>query len=361
MRVLHLIPSFGSGGAERQLSIIAPALAGSGMDVHIAYSRGGQNLVRVKGSSICLHMLMQSGNHNPMLAWEIFQLVRRLRPDVVQTWLLQMDIMGGAAALLNRVPFIVSERSSAAAYAPGWKTSLRLMVGRRAAGIVANSRGGLDYWRPHLSAERLYLVRNCVTPTILPAGEPLEALSPHLAGRPLVLYAGRFSYEKNIPVLIEALILVANKHPDAVIMMFGDGPERESAKTRIAQVGLSDRIVVAAYTSQLSNWMAHAAVCVSVSHFEGHPNVVMEAAAVGCPLVLSDIPAHRELFDETSAFLVPADSPSRIADAMLDTLHNPYQARERAARARAAAVQCDLSSTVAAYQTIYEELVATSF
>lgn len=360
MKILHLIPSFGSGGAERQLSLIAPALARGGVEVHIAYRSGGPNLARLESSGVHLHVLTPSANHSPMLAWKVYQQVRRLRPDVVQTWLLQMDILGGAAALLNRVPLIVSERSSTAAYASSWKTRLRLLVGRRAACIVANSRGGLDYWRPHLSAERLHLVRNCVTPTVLPTGEPVEALSPHLAGRPLVLYAGRFSYEKNIPGLVEALILVARQHPDVVIMMFGEGPERESAKMRIAQVGLSERIVVAAYSTELATWMAQAAACVSVSHFEGHPNVVMEAAAAGCPLVLSDIPAHREIFDENSALLVPADSPQRIAEAVLDTLRNPARARERAASARAIAAQCDLPAAVAAYRSIYQEVVGAS-
>jgi glycosyltransferase involved in cell wall biosynthesis len=355
MRILHLIPSFGPGGAERQISLIAPDLANSGLDVHIAYRSGGPNLARLEKTGVHLHMLTSSGNHSPLLAWEIFQLVRRLRPDVVQTWLQQMDILGGAAALFNHVPLIISERSSAAAYAPGWKTSLRLRVGRHAACIVANSRGGLDYWRTHLSAERLRLVRNCVTPSDYPTDGPIEDLPSHVAHCHLVLYVGRFSYEKNIPVLVEAFILVARQHPAVVIMMFGEGPERESAQRRIAQVGLSDRIVIAGYNSQLLPWMKRAASCVSVSHFEGQPNVVMEAAAANCPLVLSDIAAHRELFDETSAFLVPADSPSRIADAVLEVVQDPDRARDRAIRARAIAAQWNLPATVVAYQSIYEE------
>lgn len=360
MRSLNLIASLGPGGAERQLSLIAPALARSGVEVHIAYCSSGPNLARLQDTGVQLHTLASAGNHDPALAWKIFQLVRRLRPDVVQTWLLQMDILGGVAALLNRVPLILSERSSATAYAPGLKTCLRLLIGRRAVCIVANSRGGLDYWRPHLSADRLHLVRNCVSPAEHPSGEPVEALAPHLAGRPVVLFAGRFSYEKNILGLVEALILVARQRPDASIMMFGEGPERESAAQRVADAGLSRRLFVAGYSSQLAAWMAQAAACVSVSHFEGQPNVVMEAAAAGCPLVLSDIPAHRELFDERSASLVPTDSPPRIAEAVLETLNNPAGARERAARARAIAARCDVPGTAAIYRSIYERAAAAA-
>lgn len=359
MKALHVIASLGPGGAERQLSLIAPALTLEGVETHVAYCQGGPNLAKLRHSKVHLHVLPSTGNHDPVLAWKIYQLVRRLRPDVVQTWLLQMDILGGAAALLNRVPLIVSERSAAAAYPSSWKTRLRLLLGRRAACIVANSHGGVDYWRPHMPTNRLHLVRNCVLPTDNPSGLPDDSSALHLAG-PVVLFAGRFSYEKNIPVLVESLILVAQRHPTVIIMMFGEGPERESVSRRIAETGLAQRIVVAGYSSQLAAWMAHAAACVSVSHFEGHPNVVMEAAAAGCPLVLSDIAAHRELFDKTSASLVPADSPPSIAEAVLEVLQNPASARERAARAHAIAVQCDLPSTAAAYRSIYERAVVAA-
>ena len=143
-------------------------------------------------------------------------------------------------------------------------------------------------------------------------------------------------------------------------MMFGEGPEKDSAVQRIAESGLNGQIIVAGHSSQLAQWMARADACVSVSHFEGHPNVVMEAAAAGCPLVLSDIAAHRELFDERSATLVPAYAPARIAEAVLGTLHNPACAGQRADRARAIATQFNLPSAVASYRSIYEWVAAAN-
>jgi glycosyltransferase involved in cell wall biosynthesis len=356
MRILHLIASFGPGGAERQLSLLAPALARSGVETHVAYRHAGPNLARLENGGAQLHALEASGNHNPALAWTIWRLIRRLRPDVVQTWLLQMDVLGGHAALLGRVPLIVSERSSASAYPPGWKTRLRLQVGKRATCIVANSLGGLDYWRPHVDADRLHIVRNCVSPSEPLAGEPVDEFPP--PDQPLVLYAGRFSHEKNIPCLVEALILVARRQPDAMIILFGEGPEREGAARRIAAEGLGQQIVVRDYSRQLPAWLERASACVSVSHFEGHPNVVMEAASAGCPLVLSDIPAHRELFNERSAAIVPAESPALVADAVLETLCHPASSRERAARAQVIAAQCDLDTAVSTYRTLYQTAAA---
>jgi len=358
LSVLHCIPSFTGGGAERQLSLVAPALANAGVEVHVAFCGLGPNYARLERSDVQLHFIASNNNHDPALAWKMFQLVRRLKPDIVQTWLLQMDILGGAAALLNRVPLIVSERSSAAAHAPSWKTRLRMQIGRRAACIVANSGGGVDYWRAHMPIDKLKIARNCVSPDDHPAAESVTAAAAQLAGRPLVLFAGRFSSEKNISGLVEALILVARQRPDAAIMMFGEGPQRESAERRIGSERLSQHIIVNGFSLQLAAWMAHAATCVSVSHFEGHPNVVMEAAAARCPLVLSDIAAHRELFDESTALLVPTDSPRRIAEAVLETLHNPVPARERAVRAQAVIAQFDPQTLAETYKSIYVGVTA---
>ncbi len=361
MKILHLIASFGSGGAERQLSLLAPAMVEAGLEVHVAYCVGGPNLKFLVQSGVHLHVLPSKGNYDPALALEIYRLIRKLRPDIVQTWLLQMDVLGGIAALLNSVPFITSERASAAAYSTGWKNRLRILLGQRAACVIANSNGGLDYWRQYIPDERLHLVRNCVSPMSVELMDPLlEKTLPNIAERQIVLFAGRFSYEKNIPILVDALILVAKQQPKIIILLFGEGPERELAERKIGDAGLGDRMVLAGYSSNLAYWMQRASVCVSVSHFEGHPNVVIEAAAAGCPLVLSDISAHRELFGDESVAFVPADSPSSIAVAVVRALHNPLEARLRADQARATASQWNISVATKGFCSIYKKIVNTA-
>ena len=356
-RVLHFIPSFGPGGAERQLALMAAELARMGVEVHVAFVAGGPNLGRLENASVRLHVLDAAGNHDPMLAWRIFGLVRDVRPDVIQTWLTQMDILAGAAAILCRVPLIVSERCNAPAYPRGWKTRLRRMIGLRADRVIANSRAGLDYWRPDVPEERLALIRNCVSPPGSAEGASPDTLVARTEGRPLVMFAGRLAAQKNVPTLVEALTTVARRHPQAVMVLFGEGPDRDDIARSIGEAGMADRILLAGFSSCLPAWMERAAAFVSVSLFEGHPNVVIEAASVGCPLVISDIPPHRELFDEDSAVFVPVDAPTVIADAVLDVLAHPDRARERASRACAITAHWTLTAAATAYRSIYESLM----
>ena len=358
MKILHVIASLGSGGAERQLSLLAPALAREGVNTHVAFCHGGSNLERLQKSNVGLHALKAAGNHNPILAWQLYKLVRDLRPDIVQTWLLQMDVLGGAAALLSRIPLIISERSSAALYPPGWKARARIHIGSHASAIVANSNGGTAYWRPHVAASKLILIRNCVTPIVEQTTFPQICISTQYGARPLVMFAGRLSFEKNISNMVASLILVAQTLSAVTIIVFGEGPQREDVVNRVAVAGLSQRILIAGYTPHLAAWMARADVLISVSHFEGHPNVVMEAAAARCPMVLSDISAHRELFDDDSVAFAPADSPSEIARAILSALQNRAIAVQRADRAHLIASKYDLPSTVSAYLLTYKKVLA---
>src|SRR6185436_12110902 len=92
------------------------------------------------------HRIEGLGNHDPRLLVRLVRLLRRARPDVVQTWLTQMDVLGGLAARLVGRPWILSERASALAYPPGLKIRLRERIGRTADAIVSNSAGGDRYW-----------------------------------------------------------------------------------------------------------------------------------------------------------------------------------------------------------------------
>jgi hypothetical protein len=139
-RILHCIPTLESGGAERQLAYLARSLGERGVEIHIALLRGGANLERARASGATIHFLAHRSHHDPALLLRLLRLMDEVRPDVVQTWVPQMDVLGGLAALWRGIPLVVSERSSATNYPANWKNRLRQTIGRRAACIVAIPR-----------------------------------------------------------------------------------------------------------------------------------------------------------------------------------------------------------------------------
>jgi glycosyltransferase involved in cell wall biosynthesis len=352
MRILHLIPSLGGGGAERQLGILAAGLRDLGCEVHVGFVSEGANLARLEAAGAHLHRIPARGNLDPLLLPRLVRLILNVRPDVVQTWLTQMDVAGGLAALLTRRPWIVSERTHEIYYPGDAKHGLRRLLGRFANAIVANSQGGAEYW----DGAR---VEKVVVPNALPLGEIAAAPrdGSDFGASEVLLFAGRFDPAKNLENLVDALAPVVRER-DALALLCGEGPLESALRARIAKAGVADRIRLLGFTDRVWSLMKRADVLVAASWFEGHPNVVLEAAACGCPLVLSDIPAHRQCFgDDAALFADPAD-PAALAAAIRQTLEDPAAASARAGRARAVANALSIDSAAGAYLRAYENVTA---
>lgn len=360
MRILHCIPSLEGGGAERQLSLLAPELVRLGHEVHIAYLSGTLNRARHEASGVGLHPLVHRGNYDPRIATQVLGLIRRFRPDVVQTWIIQMDVMAGLAAILSRTPWILREPNSAAAYSGNWKHRLRKGLARSASAVVANSAAGELYWRATHPGLRRFVVPNAIPLEEIDksrASEPKEVLD---AAQGFVLYAGRLEpHQKNLDNLLLAMREVLNAAPVGFVIC-GQGPHREAIDAFARAQGMADRVQMKGYSPEIWSYMKAAKLFVSVSRFEGRPNTVLEAMACGCPVVVSDIPEHREILDESSALLVDPHDPSAMARSVLEILRQPEAATRRAAEARRRAEQWSIPSMAAQYERVYREVLTRS-
>ena len=360
VKVLHCIPGLGGGGAERQLAYLAGPLNRLNWDVHVAAVAAGPNLPRLVAGGARLHRIDAAHNHDPRLAWQLSQIVRRVRPDLIQVWFVQMEVLGGLVAETFRIPWILSERSSRGAYPATLKNRARVLIARTADAIVANSRGGLEYWDGRVPDR----IPRVVIPNALPldeidAAEP--AAPPGLALSPedrLVLFAGRFGPEKNIAGLLAALRTVVQR-PHTKAVLCGTGELRARVALEIAGAGLGDRILLPGYVDTLWPLMKRADVVVSVGFFEGRPNTVIEAMACGRPLVVSDIPAHREILDERAAFWVDPRDPSGIAAALVAVLENPAEGRMRGESARTRSRNWSIQRAAEEYDRIYRQVIAS--
>jgi glycosyltransferase involved in cell wall biosynthesis len=131
----------------------------------------------------------------------------------------------------------------------------------------------------------------------------------------------------------------------------------EAIRETFAHSSAADRAHVMGFTPDVWAWMKRADVLVNPSHFEGHPNAVLEAAFLGTPLVLSDIPAHRGVFSESSARFVPTMDVEDWVGQILAALENPAAARQRAENARTVVSQYTPDAMADAYEQVYRDVL----
>ena len=325
----------GGGGAERQLCYLAEQMPLKEIDFHVAYFKEGPNSKRLNNSDAVIHKLSCRGNYDPIIIYKIVSITRSINPQIIQTWIPQINILAGISSMLTKTPFIVSERTSFLAYGNRWKDRFRILVGRKADAIIANSKEGINYWVDKIKKPVLKIIRNGI-----PFDEILQTPKASFSSmqidesNEIIIFAGSFyDRQKNLFNLLEALQIVLHERHKAVAILFGDGPQKEDIINIKEKYEVRDRIKILDYTSELWSWFKVSNVFVSVSNYEGNPNTVLEAIASNCPFVISDIPEHREILDENSSYFVPVSDKKAIADGIIKALSDPDEAQHKAENA----------------------------
>ncbi len=177
--------------------------------------------------------------------------------------------------------------------------------------------------------ERVHLLYNGVDGDRFRPGDRLAArrqldLPPDA---PVVLYVGNLKDAKGCVDLLEAFPAVLAKHPQARLVMVGEGASRATLQARSAQLGMQDRLLLAGARphDQLPLWMQAANLLSLPSHNEGVPNVVLEAMACGLPVVATRVGGIPEVLPVQAGILVPAHDRTALGEALLDVLARDWQ------------------------------------
>jgi glycosyltransferase involved in cell wall biosynthesis len=350
----------GYGGAERQATYLARGLTGLGIEVHFALFTGGENLGLLERSGARVHRLAARHNYDPRRLFELAALADQVAPNLIQTWLGMANVLGGLVALRKGVPWILSERFTPDGYGGSLKVRFEHALARRfAAAVVSNSRSADALWTPTLPSACVHgVIPNALPLTeleALPPADPAEfGLQPEL---PLVVYVGRMLEHKGIETLLDALAKVSAERPIAVLLL-GIGGLHGRVRARLRDdPAFGGRAVAPGFRFDAAAWLRRAAVFVSLSSREGMPNSVMEAMAMRCPAVVSDIPQHREILDDESALFVPVGDAAAAAAAIRRMLDAPAEAAARAARARRVADAWSIEATSRAWADVYRRLL----
>jgi glycosyltransferase involved in cell wall biosynthesis len=274
----------------------------------------------------------------------IARFARERKLDVLIGWMGKGQLYAGPAAVLARVPSLWYQLG--APYDPGAIDRLATLLPAR--GILTVSQAGADAQariRPRRPIVAVYpgVDLESFDPGRRPSAREARKRLDLPAEGPLIGMFGRLQRWKGMHTLVEGMPRVLARHPGAHAAIVGGAHALEPAyedelRDRIARFDLRERIIMSGHQADVPAWMQAMDVIVHASDFEPFGIVIIEAMALGKPVVAGDAGGPREIVqDGLSGLLVPFDDPEALANAVLRYLDDPDYARRvaHAARARA--------------------------
>ncbi len=175
--------------------------------------------------------------------------------------------------------------------------------------------------------------------------------------RPRLAVIGRLTPQKGHSVLLQALKLLLPKHP-VHSLVIGSGPLEDGLRREADELGLRDSVHFLGGRDDVLEVLPHLDLLVSPSLWEGFATVLLEAMALGVPVVATDVSGSRELVrhDETG-LLVPTSDPRALAAGIQELLSHPLKARRMAENARKAAAAFTLQRAAACHGELYRRLI----
>ena len=293
MKVLHCIYSLSGGGAETQCKLLATSLSQKNIDVHVVcVDRGVVEL----SPDVKVHLIDRKSKYDLSAYLEISKVVATVAPDVIHAWLpAAMTIPSMLAGLRYRVPVVFSFRNRMFFHRPvSYFEYLIALFGAKK--IISNNAIGQSSpaFRWLYRRKEGEIIHNGVK---IPSVKRSMDVKKKRSYR--ILYAGRLTAQKNVGLLIQALKKLADLRC-WTLDIYGSGEMDSELHAMVDSYALNDRILFRGYCDDITQEMLSSDLLVFPSIYEGMPNVLVEAMAIGLPVLASDIDASRELIKDTS-------------------------------------------------------------
>jgi glycosyltransferase involved in cell wall biosynthesis len=359
------------GGAEKMLSYLAPALAAEGLDVVVVTSQvpdadQPQAAIASEPMSDGLQVVrLPTSRARFVGTWRYMRNLRtwleRNPVDLAYVSMLKHDAYVAVDAG-QRLGFPVVLRPEGAGETGdlAWQAWGRFgpTIGQRcrqASAFVAISPAV----RAELEAAGYDRDRICDLPNGVPVPEQAWQPRPDWRLSPRAVFVGRLAPEKGLDTLVDAWPAVRDAHPRARLTLVGDGPERPALAERIERLGLQDSIELVGSLANPESTLRAADLFVLPSREEGMSIALLEAMALGLPLVASAIPGNLGLVaDGVHGRLVPPGDRDSLALAIKDQWSDIDRARALAQAARERVIaENSIAAVARGHLALFERLV----
>ena len=363
IRVLQILPSFVTGGAERFVVQLMQSLDQNAFDVR-ALSLYGRQETQLESlldrHQLTATYLNKTPGFDPRMFASVHRSIKEYEPDIIHThlhafrYLIPAMVSKAVTGFVHTVHSVAErERRRIGKWFP------QLLFGRRVVPVAIAAE-------VQRSIQRVYGVES----VLIPNGIPLDTYRHCSASRTqwrkqegfapddvLLLCVGRFDPVKNHRLLIDSFAQTARESPNVHLLLAGDGHLRASLQAQVALLGLQDQVHFLGVRDDVPTLLSAADLFLFASDSEGSPLSLMEAMAAGLPIIGTAVGGVREMVSGEASVLVNAGDREALAAAINRISRDGERRKAMGRQASEQAVRFDVASMALAYQSLYARLL----
>jgi glycosyltransferase involved in cell wall biosynthesis len=333
LKYLFITRTLTGGGAERFVSTFASFLADQGYDIHVLTYEVSEKDYPLS-DKVTRHVMPpveDSVSGKFLRIYRMQQALAEINADILIPFIDTVVVCSYLANLSLGKKFVYTVRNSPWHDDAGrFSKFMRKIIAKRADAIMLQNREQEEYFSASYH-DRIYIVPNPV------ARKFCQCQKENYAEKLTRLVAiGRLHTQKNFPLLISALKRIAPEHPDVKLEIYGEGDEKAALETLIARQNLSSVCHLMGRTMDVEGVLKETDLFVMSSDYEGMPNALIEALAMGVPCISSDCrTGPRSLVEEEqTGLLFETGNLDSLSEKLTWALQHPKQMNRMGKAAR---------------------------
>lgn len=322
MKITLFIGGISGGGAERVVCNLANYLCNKGHCIKILTISEDESSYELNERIQVVSLLKKEEKRNVLLnaikrAYRMIKVLRTNDADTYVVFLPITIILLLSFRIFTKARIIASERCQPSALKGSIQYLLKKLCNKADAWVFQTIQQK-EWYSDYLGKTKYCIIPNAINEIFLHRDE-------NIAKKDVIITSGRLGYQKNHKLLISAFSKIANKYPSFEVHIYGKGGLYDELSKQIQQLGLSDRILLKGHTNRLKECLEESKLFVLPSIYEGIPNALMEAMALGIPSISTDCDGGGARFlikDGQNGVLVPKNDADAMASAIDKVLSN---------------------------------------
>ena len=354
MKIIYLLASLGSGGAERVVSLLANRMCEDGHNIQIVCLKYNDVYYTLHDKIKVVAATEHASNRIMELFW-LRKYIQKEKPDVVIPFTEGVYCFTILALLGTRIPIIASERLDPAAMSLPRKFLKRLLLPyadwlvvqtesikayfpksiQKKTSVIYNPVNDEVFENPRMDSRVQSSKRKradsydhsghdfCHNSSKQTSLTDLVAPKIQSSKQNRIISVARLAPQKNQKMMIEAFAKVADEFPDWQLVIFGEGPLRSSLELLVKSLQLDGRVLLPGRTEHVVEELRKSKIFCLSSDYEGMSNSMIEAICVGLPIVTTNVSGVKELVDDNiNGFVVECGNVDRMCSALSSLMGN---------------------------------------